>query len=149
MTAPADIEGLTPEQLAEACARAMNSRDAAAHALAIAITEVRPGYSVAVMTVRPDMLNGHDVCHGGFVFALADTAFAYACNSRGHVNLAQSCSIDFIRPVHGGEILTATAEQHFKSGRSGLYDVTVRRANGEAVAHFRGRSYEIRKHILE
>lgn len=116
--------------------------------MGITVDEVAEGRGVLSMRVRADMLNGHGVCHGGFIFALADTAFAYACNSRNAVNLAQSCSIEFISPAREGERLTATAVQHFQADRTGLYDVTVQRDSGEVVAEFRGRSYRVRGEIL-
>jgi len=137
-----------PDQLAQACADAMYERDIAAREMGITVDKVREGFSMLSMEVRPEMLNGHGVCHGGFIFALADTAFAYACNSRDSVNLAQSCSIEFISPARAGERLAATARQHFQANRTGLYDVTVRRADGEVVAEFRGRSYRVRGRIV-
>jgi acyl-CoA thioesterase len=143
------MNDLTPEQLAAACARAMYERDATARDLDMTVEDTGPGRATISMTVRPQMLNGHGICHGGFLFTLADTAFAYACNSHGQVNLAQSCSIDFVSPVRAGERLTAAAVQQFRAGRTGLYDVTVRRADGETVAHFRGRSYRVRAGILD
>lgn len=100
------------------------------------------------MTVRGDMLNGHGVCHGGFIFALADTAFAYACNSRNAVTLAQNCSIDFVSPGREGDVLVAVAEEHHQYTRTGLYDVTVTRGHDQVVARFRGRSYRVRGTIL-
>jgi len=126
----------------------MYERDIAAREMGITVDKVREGFSMLSMEVRPEMLNGHGVCHGGFIFALADTAFAYACNSRDSVNLAQSCSIEFISPARAGERLAATARQHFQANRTGLYDVTVRRADGEVVAEFRGRSYRVRGRIV-
>ena len=95
------------------------------------------------------MLNGHGVCHGGFIFALADTAFAYACNSRDMVNLAQHCSIDFLAPSRVEDRLCAEAVQHHQANRTGLYDVTVTRGDGSVVARFRGRSYRVRGRVLE
>ncbi len=139
---------MTEAELAQACADSMYSRDVAAQELGIKIEVTGVGSSRMSMTITAHMLNGHGVCHGGFIFALADTAFAYACNSRNSINLAQSCSIDFVSPAKEGELLTATAEQHHQFSRTGLYDITVTRANGEAVARFRGRSYRIKGTIL-
>ena len=136
------------EELARACAESMYSRDAAARELGVKIEFAGPGQSRVTMPVKVHMLNGHAVCHGGFIFALADTAFAYACNSRNSVNLAQSCSIDFVSPAREGEVLTATAEQQHQLSRTGLYDVTVTRPDGQVVARFRGRSYRVRGTIL-
>lgn len=142
------MKDVTEEQLARACAESMYSRDTAARELGITIESATPGGSRITMPVRASMLNGHGVCHGGFIFAFADTAFAYACNSRNAVNLAQSCSIDFINPAREGDLLTATAEQHHQFSRTGLYDITVARPNGEVVARFRGRSYRVKGTIL-
>lgn len=136
-------------ELAKACAEAMYARDTAARAMGISVQDVGEGRSVLHMTVRTDMLNGHGVCHGGFIFALADTAFAYACNSRNAVNLAQQCSIEFLSPAREGELLVATAVQRVQAERTGLYDVTVRRPNGDVVAEFRGRAYRIRGEVLK
>lgn len=92
------------------------------------------------MTVRDSMLNGHGICHGGFIFSLADTAFAYACNSGNELTVAQHCSIDFLRPARAGEQLTATAREVSRRARSGIYDVAVCGQDGETVALFRGLS---------
>ncbi len=136
------------QQLAEACRTAMYARDAGAQKLEIEIQSVAPGTSVAVMPVREDMVNGHGICHGGYIFTLADTAFAYACNSYDHATVAQHCAIEFIAPGHIGDVLTATAEEQVVSGRNGLYDVTVRRQDGELIACFRGRSFRLQAHII-
>lgn len=95
------------------------------------------------------MLNGHDICHGGFIFALADNAFAYACNTHDKVTVAQSCDIDFIQAGKKDDELTAVAEERTRSGRTGLYDVTVRRSDGEILALFRGRSYQVKGALLK
>ena len=142
------MKAMTEAELAQACAASMYSRDCAAKELGISIESAGPGESRVTMTVQARMLNGHGVCHGGFIFTLADTAFAYACNSRNSVNLAQSCSMDFISPAREGDLLTATADQHHQFSRTGLYDVTVARAGGEVVARFRGRSYRVKGTIL-
>ena len=97
------------QQLALAVAEAMWSRDQAAQALGMAIVEVRPGYAVLTMKVRPDMVNGHHICHGGLIFTLADTAFAYACNSYNHNTVASACHIDFLSPGKEGDLLEAEA----------------------------------------
>jgi acyl-CoA thioesterase len=135
-----------PEQdTAEETAKAMYARDVAVRALGISISEIGPGRARASMTVRADFLNGHAICHGGFVFALADTAFAYACNSYGRPTVAAAGSIDFLRPVSAGDELTATAQERSRSKRSGIYDVTVENRNKTLIAIFRGRSHEIDK----
>lgn len=138
----------SPADLAKACADSMYARDVAARELGISLREVDEGKSVLEMIVRPTMLNGHGVCHGGFIFALADTAFAYACNSRNAVNLAQYCSIEFVSPAREGERLIATATQRHQGERAGIYDVSVRRENGQLVAEFRGRSYRVRGEVI-
>ncbi len=131
------------QQTAEAVAAALFARDAAAQGLGILLLEVRPGFARMAMTVRPNMLNAHDICHGGFTFALADTTFAYACNNRNHVTVAAGC--DIIYPVAGrlGDVLTAVAEERHLRGRSGVYDITVTSQSGEVVALMRGQSRRI------
>jgi acyl-CoA thioesterase len=139
---------MTDEELARRCGEAMYSRDIATRELGIRLESIGPGRCRMTMTVRGDMLNGHEVCHGGLIFTLADTAFAYACNSRNAVSLAQTCSIDFISPAREGDLLIAEAEEHHQLSRTGLYDITVTRDNGQVVARFRGRSCRVRGTIL-
>jgi acyl-CoA thioesterase len=124
---------------AERQATAMYDADAASQALGIVISEVRPGSAVATMPVTAAMLNGHGICHGGYVFLLADTAFAFACNTRGPAVVAAGADVSFLAAVRLGATLVATAEERVLRGRSGLYDVTVR-SGEEVVAEFRGRS---------
>ncbi len=126
--------------LAAAVARALYARDAAARHLGILVQHCAPGQAVLTMTVQDAMLNGHGMCHGGFISSLADTAFAYACNSGNELTVAQHCSIDFLRPARAGEHLTATAREVTRRPRSGIYDVTVCGADGDTVALFRGLS---------
>lgn len=140
----------TPEErLAAAVGEAMYARDAASQALGMALEEVRPGFARIRMRVRPDMLNGHGTCHGGIVFALADSAFAFACNSYDVVNVASGCSIEFLAPAREGDELVAVAVERSREGRQGVYDVDVRRADGTLLATFRGRSAETRGRVLE
>ena len=120
---------------------AMMSADRASAALGIELVEHGPGFARTVMTVRPDMVNGHDIAHGGLVFTLADTAFACACNGWGAVTVAASADITFIAPARLGDLLEATARVRTRFGRRGIYDVTVRRGD-EIVAEFRGHSAE-------
>jgi phenylacetic acid degradation protein PaaD len=136
------------ERLARAAADAMWARDRASQALGMTLEEVRPGYARLTMRVRPDMLNGHDLCHGGLLFALADSAFAFACNSYGVVTLAAGCSIEFLAPAREGDELAAVAEERVREGRSGVYDVDVRLADGTLLASFRGRSAETRERLV-
>ena len=135
---------LSPQQLAEACADAMFSRDNASQGLGMRIESVAPGRAVLTMTVREDMVQGHGNCHGGFIFALADSAFAFACNSYDEATVASGCSIDYLGPGQLGARLTAPAEERSRRGRTGIYDITVRNQHGAEVALFRGRSYKIR-----
>lgn len=129
---------------AKRVAEAMYAADPAARAWGITIAEARPHYARAQMPVREDMLNSHGVCHGGMIFALADTAFAYASNSENKATLALSCSISFAAAVPVGATLTAVAERAIRGGRTGIYDVTVTDADGKLVALFRGNSYQVR-----
>jgi acyl-CoA thioesterase len=136
------------DETAAAVGEAMYARDRASQALGMALEEVRPGYARLSMTVRPDMLNGHGTCHGGIVFALADSAFAFACNSRDVLTVAAGCSVEFLAQVREGDALVAEARERFLEGRNGVYDVDVRREGGELVATFRGRSAATRGHVL-
>jgi acyl-CoA thioesterase len=136
-------------QLAAACADSMYARDRAAQKMGITIREVKRAYACLHMKVRKDMLNGHDICHGGYIFALADTAFAYACNSYNKVTVAQNCDIDFLQPGKEGDELIAEAKERVRGGKTGLYDVTVSRVEGEILAHFRGRSYQLNGVLLD
>ncbi len=132
-----------PQALAEATAAAMYERDHAAQALGMQVAQVGPGSALLKMAVRRDMVNGHQICHGGMIFALADTAFAYACNSGNQATVASACQIDFIAPAREGETLEAEATERVAAGRTGVYDVTVRTADGRMIALFRGKSHRI------
>lgn len=139
----------TPEQqLAEDCADAMAMHDAVSKSLGISIESLAPGRAVLSMKVRQDMLNGHGICHGGMIFTLADTAFAYACNSEDQAAVASGCTIDFLKPGAEGEQLVATAEKHYQSSRTGLYDVAVCNQNNEVLAQFRGRAFRINRTVI-
>jgi acyl-CoA thioesterase len=131
------------ERAARAQAEAMYAVDRASQALGITVSEVAAGRATATMRVRDDMVNGHDIAHGGYVFLLADTAFAFACNTHGPATVARSADITFLSPVTAGEALVAVAQERVLSGRNGIYDVTVRRACGEVVAEFRGSSRQL------
>ncbi len=135
-----------PQRLAEQSAAAMWAEDAASQAMGMTLDDVRPGYARLTLTIRSDMVNGHGICHGGFVFALADSAFAFACNSYNRSTVAQACDIVYVAAVRLGDELIAEAVEVTRFGRNGVYDVTVRRAGTakvEYVALFRGRSREI------
>jgi acyl-CoA thioesterase len=123
-------------------AEAMFQADLASQRAGIELVEVGEGTATARMTIGPDMVNGHAIAHGGYVFLLADTAFACACNSRGPVTVAAGADISFLTPVREGDVLVAEATERVSYGRSGIYDVTVRR-DGQPVAEFRGRSRTI------
>lgn len=134
--------------MAAATAEAMWARDLAAQALGMKIVRVAPGAALLTMTVRPDMVNGHHICHGGMIFSLADTAFAYACNSYNKNTVASACHIDFLAPAKEGETLEAEAVEQSASGRTGVYDVTVRSSGGKTIALFRGKSYRINGEVI-
>ena len=136
------------DALAARVAAAMYARDRAAQSLGITVVEARTGFARVAMRVRDDMLNGHDSAHGGFIFALADTAFAYACNSRNERTVALACSISFAAPAKAGDDLTAAAEERNAGGRTGTYDVTVTGPDGSVLALFRGTSYRVSGAVL-
>lgn len=133
-----------PQDLAERAASAMYDGDMASQGLGIQLVSVSPGQATMTMIVRPDMLNGHKSCHGGFLFSLADSAFAFACNSHNQVTVASGCSIDFLAPAFEGDELTAIASEYSLAGRTGIYDVHVTNQDGRRIAVFRGRSYRIK-----
>ena len=122
----------------------MLAGDEASRGLGIVVTNVGEGSATATMRVRPDMVNGHGITHGAFVFAVADTAFACACNSRGPVTVAASVHITFVTPSYAGQLLEARAEERTRFGRSGVYDVTVRRGD-DIIAEFRGTSRTVER----
>lgn len=137
-----------PQALAEAAAAAMWSRDRACQALGMRLEAIGPGRAVMSMPVRADMVNGHAMCHGGLIFTLADSAFAYACNSHNHNTVASACQIDFLSPAREGEVLEAEAVERALAGRSGVYDITVRVRGGRVVALFRGKSHRIGGEVI-
>ena len=138
----------SPEALAKACAETLYARDTATQALGIELLEVGPGQASLGMRVRADMLQGHGTCHGGFLFALADSAFAFACNSQDKATVAQGCSIDYIAPALHDDRLRATALEQSRKGRTGVYDVRIENQRGELIALFRGKSYQVRGTVL-
>ena len=135
--------------LAKRVAERMFDSDRASRALGIAIAQIGPGRASLTMTVRADMVNGHAICHGGFIFTLADSAFAFACNSYNFNTVAQGCSIEYLAPAREGDVLTAVAHERSLSGRTGVYDIEVTNQRGETIALFRGKSYRIKGHIVE
>jgi acyl-CoA thioesterase len=124
--------------LARVCADAMWAGDATSRELGIQVIAVEPGQAVLGMAVTAAMVNWHNTCHGGFIYLLADTAFGYACNTRNQRMVAQYCSISYLNPARSGERLTAHAVERQRQGRSGIYDVTVKRDDGTVIAEFRG-----------
>ena len=135
---------LTPQQTADLVREGMFANDRASKSLGILVLSVTPGRAVLTMTVRGDMLNGHNICHGGLIAVLADSAFAYACNSYNEWTVASGFSIDLMAPSHLGDELTATCHEVSKTGRTGLYDTEVTNQHGKRVAAFRGRSHTVR-----
>jgi acyl-CoA thioesterase len=133
-----------PVHRARAAVQSLYLADLASQSLGIEIIDVAPGGVQIAMTVRPDMVNGHGMCHGGIVFAFADSAFAFACNSHGDPMVAAGASIEFLAPTPRGERLIATAKEVSRSARHGIYDVAVTAASGAVLAHFRGRCSRLR-----
>ncbi|KVN26812.1 phenylacetic acid degradation protein [Burkholderia pyrrocinia] len=145
-TASTDTPGA--DALARAAAQAMYDADACSRALGMELAEVRPGYARMLMPVRDDFLNGHQICHGGLIFTLADSTFAFACNSYNLSTVAAGCSIEYLRPVQGGDVLTAEAVEQTRNGRYGIYDIRVTNRAGETVAMFRGKSAQIKGTVI-
>lgn len=140
---------MDPQRVAEAVARGMFDKDPATQSLGMTVEAVGPGYARLTMTVRADMLNGFGICHGGFITLLADSAFAYACNSRNELTVAASIAVEFLTPVHEGDRLAAEAREVATAGRNGVYDITVSNQDGKMVAVMRGRSHTQKgKHVV-
>ena len=138
MTAP------DPQRIAEAVRDAMWRDDRASKALGMQVLAIGPGTATLSMTVRDDMLNGHDICHGGLITTLADSTFAFACNAYNEVTVASGFDVNLVTAARLGDVLTATASEVNKAGRTGVYDIDVRNQRGERVAAFRGRSYTLK-----
>ncbi len=134
-----------PSDIAEAVGKKMFFQDKAAQALGITLDSIKPGQATMSMTVREDMLNGFRICHGGIIFALADTAFAYACNSRNARTLALSCSITYATAVQLGDVLIAVAHEESLNNRTGLYNIVITNKESKKVAFFRGNSYNTQR----
>lgn len=126
----------------------MYANDLASRSLGMTVDDVAAGQATASMPVTEAMANGHQIVHGGYVFLLADSAFAFACNGYDQITVAAGCDIVFVRPAQVGDVLTATAAERVRAGRSGVYDVTVTRADGAIVAELRGRSRTISGSVL-
>lgn len=141
---------MTPDELARACAAAMWADDNATQHLGMELSDVRAGHATMTMRVRPEMTNGHKICHGGYIFTLADSAFAFACNTYNQRVVAQMGQITFLAPGFEGDVLRAEAREIWRQGRSGIYDITVSRQDGARIAEFRGHSRSIKgTHIPE
>lgn len=138
------MTAMTAQSLAEACAKAMWDEDRASAGLGMAILAVGPGRSEVAMTISEPMVNGHGTCHGGFIFSLADSAFAFACNSYNQRTVAQHCSITFLAPGKLGDRLVAKAAEASRMGRSGIYDIDVFNQDGVKIAIFRGHSRTVK-----
>ena len=132
---------LTPQQVADAVRVGMYATDRASQSLGVTIDAMAPGTATLRMTVRPDMLNGLDICHGGLITTLADSAFAFACNSYNELTVASGLSIELLAPARQGDVLIAAASEVSRPGRLGVYDIVVTNQRGELVALMRGRSY--------
>lgn len=135
---------LSPQTLAEACAKAMWDDDNATRHLDMKLVSVAPGEAVITMAVSEIMTNGHGTCHGGYIFTLADSAFAFACNTYNQRTVAQHCSMTYIAPAFRGDRLTATAREVSRRGRGGIYDIRITNQEGEHVAEFRGHSRTVK-----
>jgi acyl-CoA thioesterase len=134
----------TAQQIAEAVRDAMWRDDRASKALGMQVLAIGPGTATMSMTVRDDMLNGHDICHGGLITTLADSTFAFACNAYNEVTVASGFDVNLVSAARLGDVLTAEAREVNKAGRTGVYDIEVRNQRGERVAVFRGRSYTLK-----
>jgi acyl-CoA thioesterase len=135
--------------IARMCAEAMWADDAASRGLGMRIVEIGPGTAALDMEVGPAMVNGHGLCHGGYIFTLADSAFAFACNSYDQRCVAQHCAITFVSPGRLGDRLIARCTERHRAGRSGIYDITVSTGDGRIVAEFRGHSRSIEGRLLD
>jgi len=149
MSEPSPHDPHAVQALAERVAAAMFARDRASQALGMRILRLAPGAADLSMTVRGDMVNGHAICHGGYVFTLADSTFAFACNSYNHNTVAQGCAIEYLAPAHEGDVLTAFGRERSRAGRTGVYDIEVQNQRGETIALFRGKSYRIQGSVVD
>jgi len=147
--APHSPEGDGRQRFAERAVAALWSGDAASRQLGMEIESCGPGRATVLMRVRSDMVNGHQICHGGLVFALADSAFAFACNSGGDNTVAAGAAIEFLLPAREGDLLRAIATERWRAGRSGIYEIEVRNQRDETVALFRGRSHQIAGRLID
>uniref|UniRef100_UPI000225FD0C hydroxyphenylacetyl-CoA thioesterase PaaI n=1 Tax=Paracoccus sp. TRP TaxID=412597 RepID=UPI000225FD0C len=138
------VSQMTPQEIAEASARAMWNDDSASQRLGMSLDHIAPGEATLSMTITEAMSNGHGNCHGGYMFTLADSAFAFACNSYNQLVVAQHCSITYLEPGRIGDRLTAVAREVSRRGRSGIYDIRITNQDGVHVAEFRGHSRTVK-----
>ncbi len=138
-----------PQALAEATANSMYARDHATQALGIKIVAIKPGVASMQMVVQKTMLNGHQTCHGGYIFTLADSTFAFACNSYNIQAVAAGCSIEYLAPAYEHDVLTAQAQEQSRTGRTGIYDVAVMNQDGKKIALFRGKSHQLKDAVKQ
>lgn len=137
------------QSVAERAVRALYNGDRASQMLGMTVESCGPGVARVAMRVRDDMVNGHGICHGGLIFALADSAFAFACNSHGDNTVAAGAAIEFLAPGRLGDLLTACAEERWRTARTGIYEIEIRNQRGEAIALFRGRSHQIAGRLVD
>jgi acyl-CoA thioesterase len=135
--------------IAERATKALFDGDQASQRLGMTIESCGPGRATVSMQIRPDMVNGHRICHGGLIFALADSAFAFACNSHGDNTVAAGAAIEFLAPGREGDVLRAIAQERWRAGRAGIYEIEVRNQRDETVALFRGRSHQIAGRLID
>ncbi|PWE28340.1 hydroxyphenylacetyl-CoA thioesterase PaaI [Pararhodobacter marinus] len=138
------VRDMTPDEMAQACADAMWADDNATQHLGMVLSDVRAGQAVMTMTVRPEMTNGHKICHGGYIFTLSDSAFAFACNTYNQRVVAQMAQVTFLAPAFEGDVLRAEAREVWRQGRGGIYDISVTRDDGVKIAEFRGHSRTVK-----
>lgn len=138
----------TPQQIADRVGEVMFNADGATQALGMVVDAIAPGYAKLSMTVREDMLNGHKTCHGGLIFSLADSAFAFGCNAYNFVTVAQGCEITYLAPGRLGDRLVAECREQTLAGRNGVYDIKVTNQDGVTIALFRGKSRRIKGQVV-
>ncbi len=146
---PTDRLEAHAQSIAQRAVRALYDGDRASQQLGMQVDSCGPGAATVSMTIRAEMVNGHGICHGGLIFALADSAFAFACNSHGDRTVAAGAAIEFLAPGRAGDRLTAIAQERWRAGRSGIYEIEVRNQRGEAVALFRGRSHQVAGRVID
>ena len=137
------------QEIADRAAQALFDGDRASQMLGMKIESCGPGRATVSMRIRPDMVNGHRICHGGLIFALADSAFAFACNSYGDNTVAAGAAIEFLAPGREGDLLRAIAQERWRAGKAGLYEIEVRNQRDETVALFRGRSHQVAGRLID